>query len=129
MTCLHAVALYQGLSSATVLVSHALASGFDATKINTPPLQKEVTNLGQLLAGSLSMACNVASLKNSNCSGDRTDVKPEARETFGPTMQSPACRVKAKYSGRSPSVLEAPCKAPCLIPGCQESQWARLRTP
>ena len=54
----------QGLSSATGLVSHALASGFDATKINTPPLQKEVSNLGQLLDGSLSRACNVASLKS-----------------------------------------------------------------
>ena len=33
------------------------------------------------------------------------------------------------YSGRSPGVPKAPCKAPCFTPECQESQWAWVRTP
>ena len=33
----------------------------------------------------------------------------EPREIFGPTLQSPACRDKAKFSESSPGVPEAPC--------------------
>ena len=54
-------------------------------------------------------------------------VPREAREIFGPTLQRPAGRVRAKYSGRSSGVRKAPCKVPSLAPGYQESRWARLR--
>ena len=48
-----------------------------------------------------------------------------AREVLSPTLQSPTCRVKAKYSGRSTGIPEAP----YLTLEGQESHRARLRTP